>query len=160
MPLAGRTCLLVFLCMIAGCWDSPPRQEAGDQPAAKRSGGEASKDRPLQKTAESSSANKVAAAGSPDEELGFKHTWKPKPAPPARTSAAAPAVAAHPADEENRYADLSPEPAVGKQADALRHIPGQSVGRIGSIKGVGQVAACGAGAPPRSRTGQYPAHGN
>ena len=118
-PKARWTCLLVFLVLTAGCWGSHSKQDAGDQPAAKGSDAKAANDQPSQKTAESSSPEKAAAAGPPDE-LGFAHTWKPKSTPPAKTSATAPAIVAHPRDDDDRYAELTHGPAFGKQVETPR----------------------------------------
>ena len=120
-PPAGRTCLLVFLCLSAGCWDPHPKQEAGDQRAAPGNSATAANDQRLEKTTKAGSAEKSAATLAvpvPADELGFKHTLKPGATPPAKSSVTAPAVVAHPRAEDDRYAELAPAPAVGNQADA------------------------------------------
>ncbi len=141
--MAGRTCLLVFLCTLAGCWDSHSKQEASNQPASQAGGAKASSDQPPQKAAELTLAKKPIAK-SMDEELGFKHTWKPGSTPPAKSSAAAgsnpasgdpilprptlpakfsvsaPAVVAHPEPEDDCYAELAPAPSVGNVAEAAQ----------------------------------------
>ena len=155
--MAGRTCLLVFLCLSAGCWDSHPTQEAGDLPAAHDSGAAASSDQASPQTAKSSPAEKAAtlrAPGSPDE-LGFKHTLKPGPTPPAKSatvadnkpasddkalskatppakpSITAPAVVADRGAEDDRYAELAPAPPVGNQVKVAR-TPDKSNPSVGS----------------------------
>ena len=60
-PMAGRTCLLLFLGLLAGCWDSHPKQEAGDQRAVPGNGATSSNGQPSANTAKSSSAEKSAA---------------------------------------------------------------------------------------------------
>ena len=83
--LRKRTCLLLFLCFAAGCWDSHPKQESGEQPAAHGSGAIASSDQPEPKTAaDSSSARNSAAAlrvHEAGDDFGFKETWKPGSTP-------------------------------------------------------------------------------
>ena len=80
VPTAGRTCLLVFLCLLAGCWDSHPKQEAGNQsaasgqPAAAGSGATASNIPPSQKTVESSSERTSGHIIDPEEYLPSQKT--------------------------------------------------------------------------------------
>src|SRR5271157_1693847 len=86
-PMAGRTCLFLFLCLLSGCWDSHPKQVASDQPAGQVGGATASSDQPSGK-AEESSSTKKSVATSLDDEFGFKRTWKPGATPPAKSSTA------------------------------------------------------------------------
>ena len=113
MPMAGRTCLLLFLSILAGCSDTRSKLDAGDRSAAH--------DQPSAKPSESSSAKPVATlpVRSPDDQLGFHATWKPKPTP-AKTSAAEPMAAGHRGAEDNRYVELPPAPAFGNQVDSPR----------------------------------------
>ncbi|MEI8372502.1 MAG: multiheme c-type cytochrome [Planctomycetota bacterium] len=120
-PVAGRTCLLVFLCLSAGCWDSQSKQEVSDQPTGSGSGTTVSNDQRLQKTTESGSAKKSAATlpvPSSADELGFNRTWKPKPTPPAKSSGTTLAVVVQAGAEDNRYAELAPAPVVANQGES------------------------------------------
>jgi ribosomal protein L40E len=122
-PMVGRTCLFIYLCLLAGCWDPHPKQETGNQPAAQGSGATASSNQSLQKTAESNAAEKSPATlpvPGPADELGFKHTWKPRPTPPAKSSVTVAAVVAQSGAEDDRYAELAPAPAVGNQVEATK----------------------------------------
>ncbi|MGA2258700.1 MAG: multiheme c-type cytochrome, partial [Thermoguttaceae bacterium] len=144
---AGWTCLFVLLSLVAGCWDSHPKQEAGDQAAAKGSGAPASDYQPSQKMAESSSVEKGATAGPPDE-LGFEHTLKPNSTPPIKTLADTPGIVAHPRDEDDRYAELAPVPAVGKQVGAPQ-TPAMGNPSAGSVRSMEPANSQPAGPVPR-----------
>ena len=115
-PLAGRTCLLFFSCLLAGCWNSDTKRDASNQPTTHVGSATASDDQSSQKPAVSSSAEKPPEA-SLDDKLGFKHILQPKSTPQAKSSAAVPVVARQDA-EDDRYAGLAPAPAVGSQVVA------------------------------------------
>jgi hypothetical protein len=111
-----RNCLLALLCLSAGCWDSHPKQEAGEQAADGKSS--------LQKPGAATSAAADSAghaAAEPQDELGFKHTLGPRSDPP--KSASAPALkASQPGIQDNRdggiadrYARSTPAPAYGNR---------------------------------------------
>ena len=109
--LAGRTCLFFFLGFLAGCGNSDTKPLAANQPTAHAGSATASSDQTIEKSAASGSAKKSVEA-SPDDKLGFKHTWHPGSTPQAKSSAVVP-VAAHRDAEEERYAEVTPAPAVG-----------------------------------------------
>ena len=121
--MAGRTCLLVFFCLSGGLLGFSPQargRRSSGGPGQRRDGvarPAVSEDRGIEFGREI--RRDPSAPGSADE-LGFKHTWKPRPTPPAKSSVAAPAVVAHPGAEDDRYAESAPAPAVGNQAEAAK----------------------------------------
>jgi hypothetical protein len=141
VPMAGRTCLLFVLCILAGCWDSHTKQDASDQPAAHGSSATTLSDQPSQKASQANPA-KTPAGSNVDDQLGFKHTLGPGATPPkssgaasrvasndviaprptasAKPSAAAPAITARPPADDDRYADLALAPAVGNSLQGTK----------------------------------------
>lgn len=160
--LTGRTCLLVFLCLSAGCWESHPTQEAGDPSAAQGSGATVSNDRPAPKSAESSSAEKAATlpASAPDNALVFKQTWQ------ARGDASR-AILGNRAGRRRAtgrgirsLCDLGTTGGHWQPSEAGPIAGrGQSIGWAGPIGGHGQDAAGGDLAPRHSRPARHRARG-
>jgi hypothetical protein len=116
-PRVGRICLVVFLCLLAGCWGTDSKQEASKHSAAAED--TASSSQPAEKAVGTGRTDKPRA-DSPDESLGFEHTLKPRTAPQAKPAAAAAAVDSRRGDEEDRYKERGPSAIVGKQAEASK----------------------------------------
>ena len=155
MRMAGWIGLVALLWLSSGCGDSHPKQDA-DHQATQGSGAAPAVNQPSPEKAEARLAEESVATSPPDE-LGFKHTWKPRStaaaansAAPVRDSVSAqtilpgviqsgtasadePVAGTHREPTESRYVASTPVPAVGNHVETPA-LPTASKPAVGPVE--------------------------